>query len=360
MNKFLKLTILIALIFQFINGKDDIFIQKIASNLGVVWAMDFIDKDNMIFTEKSGKIKLLNIPSGKITTIFKVNNIYNKGQGGLLDIAVPLNNKKIKTIWVSYVNKNSATTLAKAIYSKGKLTNFKNIFVSDSAVHTPYHFGSRITFDYNSLYLSIGDRGIRSSAQDLGNHQGSIIRLNLDGSVPKDNPFVKDKNKLSEIYSFGHRNPQGIFYDKKRNLLFEIEHGPRGGDEINIIQKGKNYGWPIISYGKEYTSNMAVGEGTHKKGLIQPIKVYIPSIAPSSLLVYSGKVFKKWSGNLFSGALKLKHLNMIALDKDYKVVKQERLFKYLNERIRDVVESPDGYIYISTDSGNIYVISGSN
>ncbi len=174
--------------------------------------------------------------------------------------------------------------------------------------------------------------------------------------IPERNPFVR-KEGLDEIYSFGHRNPQGLFYDKKRNILFECEHGPRGGDEINIIQKEGNYGWPMASFGKEYWSNNYVGMARSYKGMIDPIKVYTPSIAPSSLMVYSGKLFKQWEGDLFLGALALKHINKITLDKDNKVIKEERLFEELDKRVRNIIEAPDGSIYFSTDSGEIYQVA---
>ena len=227
-----------------------------------------------------------------------------------------------------------------------------------SKTDTTRHYGSRITFDdENHIYFSVGDRGVRPNAQNLSNHAGSILRLNLDGSIPKDNPFVNKKNILPEIYSYGHRNPQGLFYDKISKTLFSIEHGPRGGDEINIIKKGLNYGWPVISYGKEYWNPFPVGVGTHKEGMEQPIQVYIPSIAPSSLIVYRGKMFEKWDGNILSGALKLTHVNRIVVNKKNKVIKENRILENLNERIRDIIQDKKGKIYISTDSGNIYSLS---
>ena len=242
-----------------------------------------------------------------------------------------------------------------------KLINWNDLFISQAFSDTSRHFGSRITFDEEGhLYFSIGDRGVRENSQNLSNHAGSIIRLNLDGSIPSDNPFINKKDALPEIYTYGHRNPQGLFYDKTSKNLWSIEHGPRGGDEINLIEKGKNYGWPIISYGKEYWNDFAVGESTAKEGMQQPIKYYIPSIAPSSLMVYNGDLFKKYKGNIFSGALKLTHLNRIVLDKSNNVIKEERLLENLNERIRNVIQSSDGKIYVSSDSGNIYMLSTKN
>ena len=202
----------------------------------------------------------------------------------------------------------------------------------------------------------MGDRGERSNGQDRSNHAGCVMRLNRDGSVPGDNPFIGQADVLPEIWSYGHRNPQGMAYDPIHKRLWLIEHGPRGGDEINLILPGRNYGWPVISYGKEYWGPVAVGEGTHRKGMEQPIKQYTPSIAPGSLLLYSGKAFPAWGGNLFAGALKLQHINRVTLDAKGNAIGEERLLTDLNERIRALAESPQGWIYFSTDSGKVYRI----
>ena len=203
------------------------------------------------------------------------------------------------------------------------------------------------------MFFSIGDRGVRPNGQDLSTHAGSVLRLNLDGSVPEDNPFVKRSDSLPEIWSYGHRNPQGLSYDFQYKRLWLIEHGPRGGDEINLIRAGKNYGWPVISYGKEYWGPFSVGEAKAKAGMEQPIKYYVPSIAPGSLLLYTGGAFPEWKGHLFAGALKLQHLNRIQLNSLGQVDGEERLLENLNERIRSVTQSPEGWIYLSTDSGKI-------
>ena len=208
----------------------------------------------------------------------------------------------------------------------------------------------------DSLYFSIGDRGNRPNGQNLETHAGSILRLNVDGSVPQDNPFVEVKGARNEIWSYGHRNPQGLFWDGDNQRLWSIEHGPRGGDELNLIERGANYGWPIISYGKEYASFSSVGEGTHKEGMEQPKKFYIPSIAPGSLIQYTGNAFPEWQGDLLAGALKLRHINKIKIDQEGNAIAEERLMEDLNERIRALLESPEGWIYFSTDSGNIYVM----
>jgi glucose/arabinose dehydrogenase len=182
------------------------------------------------------------------------------------------------------------------------------------------------------------------------------MRILRDGRVPQGNPFNQRTDVPPEIWSYGHRNPQGMAYDEARKRLWLIEHGPRGGDEINLVLPGRNYGWPVISYGKEYWGPLAVGEGTHREGMEQPIKQYTPSIAPGSLLLYTGDAFPVWQGNLFTGALKLQHLNRVTLSAAGKAIGEERLLEELDERIRALTQSPQGWLYFSTDSGKIYVI----
>ncbi len=355
---FLPTFIFSQVVLKFSSEDMSIKVEKIASNLGLVWGMTFLSDEKLLFTTKSGEIAILNLEKNKIKYLQNTPNILYNGQGGLLDVQKSPNFKKDKTLFFTYVKEiqnKGATTLAKAKLINDELQDWKDLIISKSLSDTSRHFGSRITFDEEEhIYFSIGDRGIRANAQDLSTHAGSIIRLNLDGSIPNDNPFINEQNRLSEIYSYGHRNPQGLFYDKFNKKLWSIEHGPRGGDEINLIQKGANYGWPTISYGKEYWNPMHVGEGTHKEGMTQPKKVYIPSIAPSSLIVYSGDKFLKWKGNIFSGALKLRHLNRIVMNEYDEVIIEERLLQDLGERIRNVIQSPKEDLYISTDSGNIY------
>ncbi|PLY10326.1 MAG: dehydrogenase [Arcobacter sp.] len=345
-------------VLEFKSEKMTVVVEKIASNLGIVWGMSELDEHRIILSLKKGQFVVLNTQNGTPTPLKPSLDVFLQGQAGLLDVQASPSFEKDKTIFFTYVkniNNQGATTLAKAQLINEKLENIQDILVTKSLSDTTRHFGSRITFDDKGhIYFGIGDRGVRPNGQDLSTHSGSIIRLNLDGSIPQDNPFINQKNALPEIYSFGHRNPQGLFFYKKTQQLISGEHGPRGGDEINIIKKGTNYGWPVISYGKEYWNPLPVGEDTHKQGMAQPIKYYDPSIAPGSLIVYEGSHFKSWRGDIFQGALKLTHLNRIVIDKNNNVVKEERLLQELDERIRSVMEGKNGKLYISTDSGNIY------
>ncbi|MBL7004298.1 MAG: PQQ-dependent sugar dehydrogenase [Gammaproteobacteria bacterium] len=336
----------------------DYQVKLIASDLGIPWGMVFISNNELLFTERSGRIGLLQINTGKYHYLTNPANVFAKGQGGLLDVAVPPNFKKDDWIYFTYsknINGEGATTLAKAHYKDKTLQDWTDILVTQSHSNTGHHFGSRIAFDNQGhLFFSVGDRGHRPNAQNLQTHSGSILRLNLNGSTPAENPFTHNKNTLAEIWSYGHRNPQGLAWDTENNRLWAIEHGPRGGDEINLILKGKNYGWPIISYGKEYWGPVSVGESTHKLGMEQPIKYYDPSIAPSSLMVYNGNAFPSWKGSLFAGALKLRHLNRVTLDYSGKPLSEERLLTELKSRIRALTQDSNGYLYFSTDSGKIY------
>ena len=335
-------------------------LEQVADGLGIPWGLSFISDNQLLVTERSGSVRLIDTTSGRKTLLKNSPEVLAEGQGGMLDVAISPNYKKDGWIYFTYVKDvdigaEGATVLARAKLIKDTFKDWQELLVTKSSTETSYHFGSRIAFDDDGhVFFGVGDRGVRDNAQDLSNHAGSIMRLNLDGSVPADNPFSTNKKFLPEVWSVGHRNPQGLVYDYEHKRLWSIEHGPRGGDEINLIKAGANYGWPVISYGKEYWGPLAVGEGTHRDGMEQPIKVYTPSIAPGSLLFYSGDALPKWKGNLFSGALKLLHINRIVLSKDVTAVKEERLLEDFGERIRALAQSPQGWLYFSTDSGKIF------
>lgn len=340
----------------------DLNLKVIADDLGVPWGMAFVNKDELLITEREGDVQLLNIRTGDISNIDGLPwDILILGQGGLLDVAIDSASDWIYFSYSKNIKGQGATTLARAKLNDTTLIEWQDLLVSQSRTSTSYHFAGRLALDRQGhIFMSIGDRGVRSNGQNLSNHAGSIIRLNLDGSIPKDNPFVNVEGALAEIWSYGHRNPQGLFFNSITQQLWSNEHGPRGGDEINLILPGQNYGWPVISYGKEYNSPAAVGEGTHKAGMQQPVKVYIPSIAPSSLIQYQGDAHPSWQGKLLAGALKLQHLNIVTLDQNQQAVQEDRMLTSFNERIRNLVEGPDGLIYLATDSGKILVLTPNN
>ena len=273
-------------------------VTQIATGLGIPWGMSFQSQNEILFTELKGRLGIVNIVSGEVNYLSGLPDIIANGQGGLMDVAKPTNSKIADWTYFTYVKPidatgNGETTLARAHISKNGIFDWQDLLVTHSlfgvifdvtgiAWGSDRHFGSRIAFDDTHLYFSIGDRGNRPNGQNLETHAGSILRLNVDGSIPQDNPFVDVESARNEIWSYGHRNPQGLVWDDVNQRLWSIEHGPRGGDELNLIERGCNYGWPIISYGKEYASFRAVGEGTHKEGMEQPKKFYIPSIAPGS------------------------------------------------------------------------------
>lgn len=338
-------------------GYPGIRVEEVFKGLGVPWGMAFLSPHQVLVTERAGGVRLLDIKNLTTVEIRGGPEVVAEGQGGLLDVAVGPNYSDEGWIYFTYVKPSqgeAATTLARARLDKNRLVEWQDLLVTDSATDSRRHFGSRITFDGNGhVFFGVGDRGERPLAQDLSNHIGGIMRLKLDGGVPADNPFFANPGTRAEVWSFGHRNPQGLVFDTETSRLWEIEHGPRGGDEINLVEKGRNYGWPVISHGKEYWGPVAVGEGTSKPGMEQPRKVYIPSIAPGSLVVYRGGAFPEWRGNLFAGALKLRHLNRITLSESGEAIGEERILEDLNERIRALAISPEGWIYFSTDSGRI-------
>ena len=339
---------------------NEVQLKQLTSGLAVPWGMAFISATEILFSERQGKLGIVDTITGDVSRVSGLPDIFAQGQGGLMDVAVPPDFKQQGWSYFTYsknIKGQGATTLARARLKDNRLTQWTDLLITKSATDTGRHYGSRIAFDDKGfIYFGVGDRGVRPNGQNLQTHAGSILRLKRNGDVPEDNPFFNNKQALPEIWSYGHRNPQGLVWDNDNKRLWEIEHGPRGGDEINLIQKGKNYGWPVISYGKEYWGPVAVGEGTEKKGMMQPVKYYVPSIAPGSLLYYNSNAFPDWKGNLFAGALKLRHINRISLDDQGKAVQEERLFKKLDERIRALTISPEGFIYFSTDSGKIFVI----
>lgn len=329
--------------------------EKVMSGLLVPWGMSFVSNDQLLVTERNGDIVLVDLKTQTKTSLLHVASVAANGQGGLLDVARSPHDPTV--FYFTYSKQHDSgvdTTLAMASWDGKTVTAWRDVLITVSNSTTTRHFGSRIAFDATHLYFTIGDRGMRPNGQDRRTHAGSVLRLNLDGTTPDDNPFAGNPNAQAQIWSYGHRNPQGLYYDPPSQTLWEIEHGPRGGDEINLIRKGANYGWATTSYGKEYWGPVSVGDSEEADGIDSPRKVYIPSIAPSGLLLYRGQRYPQLNGKLLTGALKLTHINVITLDDNQSAIEETRLLESLNERIRDIRRSPDDWIYFSTDSGNIY------
>ena len=336
------------------------------------WGLSFIDNQRLLISEKAGAIHLYDLQSQQRQKLSLVPSLFTRGQGGLLDIAIAppqnMNDQATgavsihtqKDVFISYskaIGDGGATTLAKAqlrLAPSPNLGPWQELLVSDVHSDSGRHFGSRISFDQSHVYFSIGDRGNRALAQQADNLAGVIVRLHRDGSIPNDNPLMNDKQARKEIFSLGHRNPQGLFFDPERQMLFSNEHGPRGGDEINIVYPGENYGWPILSHGKEYWGPIAVGEATERAGFVSPIWVYTPSIAISSLMVYRGDQYPNWQGDLFSSALKLSGIYRVKLDAKHSVIEHQHLLADIRERIRAIQSNPAGEIFFITDSGKLF------
>jgi len=330
-------------------------VDVIVTGLDRPWGMTEVAPGKLLISQKAGSFVLVDVATQAKTAIAGAPKVIDDGQGGLLDIAVPPEYKPGGWVYFTYsapVQKQSATALARARLNlkSGLLTDRQTLLVTTSVTDTSQHFGSRIAFDDEHVFFTVGDRGVRDNGQNLKTHAGTVIRLKRDGSVSDDNPFVGRSGALDEIWSYGHRNPQGIAFDGD-DRLWLIEHGPRGGDELNLIEPGKNYGWPVVSQGKEYWGPIAVGV-KQKAGMEPAAKVYTPSIAPSSLLSVKGDRYG-WQGDLLAGALVLTHLNRIEM-KDGKPVAEIRYFEDKKQRLRAMAEGADGTVWIATDAGELW------
>jgi aldose sugar dehydrogenase len=331
-------------------------VETIATGLANPWALAFLPDGRLLVTERAGRMRIVT-RNGKLSPrIEGLPPILARGQGGLLDVVLDRNYAQNKTIYFCFadpVDGGGRTSLASAKLADGeapKLEDLKIVFRQDGPLSSGNHYGCRIVqMPDDTLFLTLGDHyGPRDQAQNLANHIGKIVRIRPDGSAPPDNPFVNRQGAKPEIWSYGHRNSQGAAINPASGKLWMHEHGPRGGDEVNIPQAGKNYGWPVIGYGIDY-SGARIHEGTHKAGMEQPIIQWTPVIAPSGMAFYSGDLFPQWKGNLFIGGLATRILVRLELSGE-KVVKEERLLENLSERIRDVRSGPDGALWLVTDN----------
>ena len=332
-------------------------VETVASGLVTPWSLAFLPDGRMLVTERPGRLRVVARNGQLSPPVSGVPEVWASGQGGLLDVALDKDYAGNSTIYLCYAERAGSggrTAVARGKLDAGaqpRLTQTKAIFRQEGPLSSGNHYGCRFAQGADgNLFVSLGDHfGPRNEAQNLANHLGKIIRITPEGEAPADNPFVGQSGAKPEIWSYGHRNPQSLAIHPKSGKLWEIEHGPRGGDEVNIPAKGKNYGWPVIGYGVDY-SGAKIHEGTHKDGMEQPIKYWVPSIAPSGMAFYTANLFPAWRGSLFTGSINgVKGLIRLGLDGE-KVTGEERLLQNLNEQIRDVRQGPDGALWLLTDN----------
>jgi glucose/arabinose dehydrogenase len=333
-----------------------IAVETAVRGLANPWALAFLPAGRMLVTERPGRLRISTADGRLSPPLPGVPKVYASSQGGLHDIALDRNFTQNQTIYLCFAEAHQGggahTSMARARLASDRLDDVKIIFRQEGPPSSGRHFGCRIvqTPD-NNLFLTMGDHGSHpKEAQSLANHVGKIVRIAPDGSVPNDNPFVGRKDAVPEIWTYGNRNVQGAALHPTTGKLWAHEHGPQGGDEVNIIEKGKNYGWPVIGYGVNYGGGK-IHEATSRPGMEQPIKYWVPSIAPSGMTFYNATLFPAWRASLFVGTLVAGVLVRLTLDGD-KVTGEERLLQGIRERIRDVRVGPDGALYLATDSSD--------
>jgi glucose/arabinose dehydrogenase len=328
-----------------------------AEGLQNPWGMAFLPDQRILVTERVGTMRIVGTDGKAGEPLKGLPEIFVRGQGGLLDVVVAPDFAESKRIYFSYSQpdlkgKGNSTAVAHAVLGENEITDVTPIFVQQPKVNSNAHFGSRLVFNPDgTLFITLGDRYSRmTDAQTLDNHHGKVVRIKADGGAPEDNPYVKTNGALPEIWSIGHRNMQGAALNPVTGALWTGEHGPQGGDEINIDEAGKNYGWPIITYGENYGGGK-IGIGTHKEGMEQPIHKWVPSLATAGMTFYTGEAFPEWKNNLFIASLASQTLVRLVIEDD-KVVKEERLLKEdISQRLRHVVQGPDDLLYLLTDEG---------
>lgn len=324
-------------------------VDTLANNLKNPWGIAFLPDGRMLVTERAGQILIFQ--DGKaLDQVIEIPDVFVHGQGGLMDIKLHPDYEDNGWIYLSYAKKGEGgggTVIARTKLEGNQLTGFEELFSAQPLSESGVHFGSRIVFDGSGhIFFSSGERGTKENAQNLSNHLGKVLRLHEDGRVPDDNPFVNTEGARPEIWSYGHRNPQGLVFDASTKTLWDAEHGPRGGDELNKVEKGKNYGWPEITYGINYDGT-PITDKTEQEGMEQPATYWVPSIAPCGMMQIKGNRYSEWKNSLLIGAMALKHVARVEV-KDGKYVSQERLLDQV-ARVRAVEEGPDGHIYVATE-----------
>jgi glucose/arabinose dehydrogenase len=335
--------------------KGRVAVEVLASGLEHPWGMAFLPDGRILVTERPGRLRV--VVDGRLLPepVAGLPALAPHGQGGLLDVALHPSFARNHLVYLAYVAEGPGgygTEVARGRLAGSRLVDVTVLFRMTPKTRTGRHFGSRLVFDRDGrLFVTLGDRGDRPRAQRLDDHAGSIVRISDDGGVPADNPFVARPGALGEIFTYGNRNVQGAALHPETGELWAHEHGPQGGDELNVIRAGVNYGWPVITYGVNYGIGTSIGEGTEKAGMAQPLHHWVPSIAPSGMTFYTGGRFPQWRGNLFVGSLKFRQLVRLELSGE-RVVHEERLLTDVLGRIRDVRQGPDGLLYVLTDAGD--------
>ena len=330
-------------------------VVTLTSALEHPWGLAFLPDGRMLVTERPGRLRIVGKDGTLSAPLAGVPTVAADGQGGLLDVALAPDFAQSRAIYISYAEPGeggtSGTSVARARLGDNGLENVQVVFRQEPKVSGGAHFGSRLVFARDgNLFITTGDRQNRPFVQDLTKLQGKVARIRPDGTIPPGNPFVNREGARPEIWSYGHRNIQGAALHPETGQLWTVEHGARGGDELNAPKAGKNYGWPVITYGRDY-SGEPIGEGQRKEGMEQPVHYWDPSIAPSGLMFYTGNRFPNWKGHLFVGALGHQLLARLELDGE-RVRAEEKLIEDMNRRIRAVVQGPDGFIYLLTDESD--------
>lgn len=340
---------------EFTSEKTKFKVVVVTEGLDHPWSLAFLPDGRMLVTERPGTLRIIKDGLLDPEPVRGLRAVSAYGQGGLLDVALHPQFTENGLIYLSFAAAGDggfSTEVARGRFDGEEIKNLEVIFRAMPKVGGGRHFGSRFVFGHDGkLYFSLGERGNPDNSQDLSTHHGSIIRINDDGSVPADNPFVNQRGARPEIFTYGNRNPQGMTIDPGTGRIWENEHGPQGGDEVNVIKAGTNYGWPVITYGRNYGIGTKIGEGTEKAGMAQPALQWTPSIAPSGMAFYDSDKFTGWKGNLFVGALKYELLVRLEVNGE-KVTHEERLLEGVLGRIRDVRTGPDGNLYLLTDEDN--------
>ena len=337
----------------------DFRVVMVADGLIGPWSIAFLPGGDILITEKSGRLRLVRNGVLRMEPIEGVPAVLDQGQGGLMDVVPHPDFESNQFVYLTYSKpigdgSEATTALGRGRFVNDRLMDFEDIFVSQTRGRAG-HFGSRLAFDADGyIFVTVGERQIPSSgdleahpAQDITNHHGTVNRLNDDGSVPTDNPFAGQGDARPETRSYGHRNPQGLAIHPETGDIWVTEHGPQGGDELNRILPGLNYGWPVIGYGVNYGSGLAIHEGTRREGIESPTHFWVPSIATAGLMVYTGDLFPAWKGNIFAGGLAGQQMARLTME-GQRVAQEETLLQGLG-RVRDIRQGPDGYIYVAID-----------